>query len=88
MRTIHNNWGDGDSEPSRESFRKHLAEMNGFSRAHEKTPDKNRPIVIIAAGQKAAAAPENGVEKLLNIGYVLSMVRDRGTPLLPRNWQN
>lgn len=72
-------WPHFNHESFQESFEEHLERMKIFREAHD-----------LADSRKSPGAPES-LEILTALqltGYVLNLIRERGTILLPRNWQN
>ncbi len=80
-----NHWSHQDS------FEQHLERMRIFRKSHDLI-DQNKysrapgsPHTMIDP-----EAPEfhKLLQTLLTAGYVLNLIQERGTILLPRNWQN
>ena len=95
MEIVWNTYGKkpppSDHESSQESFELHLERMRIFRKDHDPAePNKHLRAPGTPNAKKEPAAPEYQklLLTLLKIGYVLKLVHERGTVLLPRNWQN
>lgn len=85
-----------DSSPSnhqshQDSFEQHLERMSIFRKSHDLAePDKYSKALGTPHAQIESAAAEfhKLLLTLLIISYILNLIHERGTVLLPRNWQN
>lgn len=79
----------GEAPPG--SFEAHRELMRKFRLSHPPpgpgespgTPENRH-----AATESVTPEWHRTLPMLLKFGYVLNLIRERGTPLLPRNWQN
>jgi hypothetical protein len=95
METVWNNFGKeprpSDHESNQESFELHTQRMKIFQKDHGPAePNKHlkAPSTPYVKKEPAASEYQKILVTLLSIGYILRLVQERGTALLPRNWQN
>ena len=79
-------WPDYDS---RETFAQHLERMRRFRRLHDLAGDNNPGTAGTSPTESDPAANTCRLPPSLQAaGYILKLIQERGTLLLPRNWQN
>ncbi len=95
MEILRNTRGNEQSPSShesyQESFKQHLESMRIFRRSHEFAERNGCSRALGTPRAKIEpVAPEfyKLLPTLLIIGYVLNLIHERGTVILPRNWQN
>ena len=74
-----------------DSFKQHLDHMKIFRRCHDfaEHNEYSKALFTFDANIEPVAAEFHKLWlTLLKIGYVLNLIHERGTVLLPRNWQN
>jgi hypothetical protein len=95
METVWNTFGKkkphSNHESIQESFEQHLERMKIFRKSHNLAkPGECSRTLGTPHTKIEPVAPE--VRKLLItlliIGYVLNLIHERGTVVLPQNWQN
>lgn len=78
-------------ESQQESFEQHLECMRIFRKSHDLAEQNKCSRALGTPHAKIElASPEfpKLLLTLLMISYVLNLIHERGTVLLPRNWQN
>ncbi len=95
MEILQNTHGNEESPSSHDScqgsFKQHLESMGIFRRSHEFTEHNGCSKALGTPHAKIEpVAPEfhKLLPTLLIIGYILNLIHERGTVILPRNWQN
>jgi hypothetical protein len=72
---------NGDNQ---DSFEQHFRRMKEFRMIHDSLKTNKSP----ETHTEAEPVPDNLLPALAKFGYVLDIICERGTLLLPRNWQN
>ena len=95
MEIVWNNFGKekthSNYESRQDSFEQHLERMKKFRRSHYLAKSKECLRASGAPNAKVepeAPEPQKLLSILLLIGYVLNLIHERGTVVLPQNWQN
>ena len=85
-----------DAEPAgrqqrQETFAENIERVSTFQEDYDASPRGHNPAALSPAkGDASAAATEFQaiLPTLVKIGYLLNLIHQRSTVLLPENWQN
>ena len=92
-------WNDFQNEPSpasnkrhQESFEQHVERMKMFQKSHGPIKPSKQPRapddITHAKAEEVLPELHELMPALIITGYVLELVQECGTVMLPRNWQN